>query len=132
MYNSAMHLEIKTHQRANILLSALRREAAVVGNALLNTDLPAFTRTHLKDQQDVIDGLYHDVYKATITEKNTRIFGVNQRGDLRWTAWTCIANGNGSVKPGTFQELAVVDDEETAHKKADEARKKHNQTKRTD
>jgi hypothetical protein len=54
-----------------------------------------------------------------------RVFGVNQRGDFRWLAWTVIASDDGKVEPGSFEELSVHDTEAHAHEAANAAREKH-------
>jgi hypothetical protein len=56
--------------------------------------------------------------------RDDRIFGVNQRGDLRWLAWTCFAE-DGRVVAGSFKELSVHDTEEQANEAANAARERH-------
>ena len=57
--------------------------------------------------------------------RDDRIFGVNPRGNGRWCAWTCFADGKGGVVPGSFQELSTHDTEQEAHDAANAAREKH-------
>jgi hypothetical protein len=57
--------------------------------------------------------------------KDSRVFGVNQRGDFRWCAWTCFVNDDGTIDRGSFVELSIHDDEPSAHKAANEARARH-------
>jgi hypothetical protein len=57
--------------------------------------------------------------------KDHRVFGVNQRGDWRWVAWTCLSGDDGRVTPGTFRELSIHDTEQDAHDAANAARERH-------
>lgn len=57
--------------------------------------------------------------------KDSRIFGVNQRGDGKWVAWTCLADDRGCVVPGSFKELSVHEGAVAANEAANNAREKH-------
>lgn len=50
------------------------------------------------------------------------LFGVNQRGDGQWAAWTAMGAPNGRIKPGSFRELSLHATEDDAHAAADAAR----------
>jgi hypothetical protein len=58
--------------------------------------------------------------------KDEHFFGVNQRGDMQWLAWTCHATDDGRLVPGTFREISLHATEEEAHAVANAAREKHN------
>jgi hypothetical protein len=62
-----MHIELKTHHQASILLRLLSAEAARLNGALLGAS--GFLKNHLQNELDAVEGLYKDVFNASSPNK---------------------------------------------------------------
>jgi hypothetical protein len=64
-----MQIELKTYQRASILLGALSAAHTRLENKLVSENLTPFEKHEVQNELDVINGLYVDVWNASSINK---------------------------------------------------------------